>query len=729
MSSVGWGTWSADRPVELVHLASGLTLTPVLYSARAGSVSRISMGPDLTLGERTLDGASAAFRTRHAETEMDWRYRFDAPDAVTIDWTTRANGEWGLRFWVALCVSSGGDFRFRYDSHTGVLSAPSGSVAFDIVSAKKPLLVTIHDDLDELEREFHDRGYFYLGSRGTEGRFAALRFNLEEAPAMRISVALSSAAPPEQPPLPEGPTEIVRETQPDAADRPLCAVHDVMAWNHVFDRINSRPYTVLTRYWNTQKFGGFGVWMNDIVYNAWLWGLFDRLKARDNLEAVFVWQTEAGNFPCLVTGNDRWLDRSQPPIVSYVVWALAARHGDRGLLEWAYPALLKNHDWWWRHRSAGKAGLVVYGTSLDAGDGLYKGTKLAAKDESSMDNMAVHDPAPFDEVTGLLMSYDVGLNSLLALDGECLALIAGELGFEEDAERIRHSSEAHKVRIRDHLWDTARGVFANRLVGGTFVEPLAPTSFFPMVAGAATPDQVDRLVSGYLLPREKFGGEPGLPSATRDHPAYRDNVYWRGRIWAPLNFWTWQGLRRMGREAEAQALVEMSWRLFETGWRDRLCGENYNSETGAILDQADTDPFYSWGVLLAAMPIAAAMDFTPWHGFSVSRPLGSGSLGPLWSPVGPVAVEGDEGILRLRAGYDVILETSLGGLTHLGWAHDLTSVQIPPGADGDWIAFPATAAVHAMLDGAAIKGPPDGRIELPARTKPTRLEIHRETPK
>ena len=41
MTTAGWGTWSADRPVELVHLASGLTLTPVLYSARAGAVSRI----------------------------------------------------------------------------------------------------------------------------------------------------------------------------------------------------------------------------------------------------------------------------------------------------------------------------------------------------------------------------------------------------------------------------------------------------------------------------------------------------------------------------------------------------------------------------------------------------------------------------------------------------------------------------------------------------------------
>ncbi len=721
MSKPGWGTWSADRPVELVHLASGLTLTPILYSARSGTVSRIGMGPDLVLGERPIDGSSASFRTRHEDTEIDWQYRFDERDGLTIDWSTRVNGEWGLRFWVVLCVSSAGDFALRYDANMGCLKASSETGAFDIMSAKKPLLVTVHDDFDALEAEYAEHGYFYLASRGTEGRFMALRFNLEEGPAMRIAVSLSAETAPPRPALPDAPIEVVSRNDGDTADRPLAAVHDVMAWNHVHDRINDRPYTVLTRYWNTQKFGGFGVWMNDIIYNAWLWSFFDRQKARDNLEAVFAWQTEAGNFPCLITGNDQWLDRSQPPIVSFIVWAIAIRHGDRDLLEWAYPALLKNHDWWWRRRSAGDAGLVVYGTSLEAGDGLYKGTKLAAKDESSMDNMAVHDPAPFDEETGLLMSYDVGLNSMLALDGECLALIAAALGRDEDADRLRKSSEMHKARIRDHLWDESRGVFANRLVDGDFVEPLAPTSFYPMAAGAATPDQVESLIANYLLPREKFGGAPGLPSSTRDHPAYHDNVYWRGRIWAPLNFWTWQGLVRMGREAEAHALADMSWQLFDAGWQDRMCGENYNAETGAIRDQADTDPFYSWGALLAAIPVTAAVNVTPWHGFSIAKPSGSGQLGPLSSPIGTISLETEGDILRVRDTNGILIETTLAGLQHIVWEDGDFTAELPAGPAGDWLRLPGIRSANVTLDGSPLEIGNDGRIDLPARATPALL--------
>ena len=35
-----WWTWNSERPAELIHLASGLQITPVLYAA---SKERISL--------------------------------------------------------------------------------------------------------------------------------------------------------------------------------------------------------------------------------------------------------------------------------------------------------------------------------------------------------------------------------------------------------------------------------------------------------------------------------------------------------------------------------------------------------------------------------------------------------------------------------------------------------------------------------------------------------------
>ena len=454
--------------------------------------------------------------------------------------------------------------------------------------AHRPLLVTAHDDTAALIEEFGTNGYFYLGSRATQGQFLALRFNLDETPEMSIKLGLGD----------------LESAKPTPASKPDCAlqpIHDVLAWNHVFDPVNKRPYTALTRNWSQKKFGGFGVWLNDILFHALLWSLIDPAKSRQNIEAVFAHQTEAGNFPCLVTGNDAWLDRSQLPMASYVVWAIYRAAGDRAFLEWAYPKLMANHRWWWRDRALADTGLVAYGTSTGPGDGLYKGTKLAARNESAMDNMAVHDEAEFDPETGLMQSADVGLNSLLALDGEVLSTMAQVLHQSGDAAWLCNNTTRHKDRIKFWLWDESRRVFANRLTNGKFVEALAPTSFFPMVANAACQDQVEALVTHYLTPEDKFGGKFALPSAPRDQPAYNDNTYWRGRVWAPLNFWVHQGLMRYERIEEARALAEKSLDMFNTHWADRKCGENYSAVDGQINDQADTDSFYTWGALLPAL--------------------------------------------------------------------------------------------------------------------------------
>ncbi|MEQ8665505.1 MAG: trehalase family glycosidase [Rhodospirillales bacterium] len=588
-----WWTWTSDRPVELSHRASGFTVTPVLYAASADRATLLKPGPEISFGRRPAGDKDVAFETSVAGTDLSWRYHLSG-GAAALAWNAIRHGEWGLRFWVALCLSGPVGTQFVYDRENGILTGSAGGRQIMVTSGKKPLLVTAHDDVGGLVREFDERGYFYLGSRSDEGEVMALRFNLEEAPSMTVHVHVDGEPiPGEIPAMPPEPEEGVA--------RALAAMHDVMAWNHVWDPVNGRPYTALSRFWNTKKFGGFGVWLNDVLYNAWMWGFFDTDRARENLDAVFAWQTEAGNFPCLVTGNDAWLDRTQPPVASFVVWSLYQRLGDLDVLERYADGLLRNARWWQTRRKLGDTGLLCFGTSLEAGDGLYKGTKLAAKDESTMDNSPLHDPVPFDEKTGLLLAADVGLNSLAALDAEILAGILRDLGDDGNAKEMQAWSDSLKIRIDDWLWDDARGVYANRMLDGAFVPSIAPTSFYPLVAGIGTDAQVDRMIAGYLDDPDKFGGEYGLPSVTRDDPAYGDNVYWRGRIWGPLNFWVHRGLQRMGRQREATALAEKSWRVFEQGWRYRLCGENYNAENGAIHDQADTDGFYAWGALLAAI--------------------------------------------------------------------------------------------------------------------------------
>ncbi len=82
-----------------------------------------------------------------------------------------------------------------------------------------------------------------------------------------------------------------------------------------------------------------------------------------------------------------------------------------------------------------------------------------------------------------------------------------------------------------HLWNEARNTFANRAGSGTFSHRITPTSFYPLLCAAATSEQARQLVAAHLEDPHGFLGDFMLPSIRRDDPAYRDQDYWRGRIW------------------------------------------------------------------------------------------------------------------------------------------------------------------------------------------------------
>lgn len=629
-----WWTWAANLPAEMRHLDSGFSLTPAFYAASTGKLSFAPPGKDVRPGARAFDDSSCDLTLSHGGTVLDWRYRMDRSAGLKLNWRCEKHGEWGLRYWVILVLQQEAGAIFHYDAARKSVTAESATHRFELTSAKAPLLVTKHDSLDALKEEYESRGYFYLASRAKEGPLLALRFNLEEAPQMQVHVSLTAKAPQSAKVAPALPAP-----GKGAAQEALEALHDVAAWQQVYDFVNKRPYTCLTRYWNTVKFGGFGVWMTDVFLHALIWSHFDAGRACENIDAVFAYQQPAGNFACLVTGNDAWIDRSHPPIGSYVVRQTAARAGDQRIAAKYFDGLLRNYDWWWARRTLAGTGLVAYGTSKEVGQGLYIGTKLGAKDESFMDNSPMHDEAPFDEEKGQILSADVGLNSWLAFDGENLAAIARDLGKAEIAERLEKQVAAHKARIAEHLWDEQRQVFANRMLSGKFVDALTPTSFLPLVAGIGSKPQVKALLEKWLNNPAEFGGGAGLPASNRGHPSFHDNMYWRGRIWGPLNFWTWLALKRAGEEQDATKLAEKSWRLFKRHWQDRICGENFNADSGDVMDQPDTDPFFTFGVMLAVPTIQEHLTWTPWAGWTVTAPPAGASLGPILTPKGLVRLE------------------------------------------------------------------------------------------
>lgn len=613
-----WNTWDARYPAQLVHAPTGLCVHVSAYSTRDGRFTDFRYDPrTCRLGPHALDGSYAEAELTHAGSRLRIRFAAAGDGTITGDAEILETAEWGLRFW--FLVEAGfdpsfgdGTMRLRFPAGEATYVEPPAAVgepavggAAAFLTAIRPVGAHLYEDRAEAGREFESRGYYFRPAAVESGRWAVLRCNAV-TPRVAFAAAIGSDATHAEAAARTALADAAARDDPTrvrADDEPLAAVRDVTAWNTVWDTINDRPYTVATRAWAAEKFGGWFVWQSDAFFHAILAASAgDHEVARWNVEAALSCTTEYGSLAGLRSGLTDWVDRAHPPLGGHAVWEVHRRHPDKELLETAYPILRRAFDWWFEARDGNGNGLLEYGSS-PVGDGHFVHTKLAAMDESANDNSPVHDDATFDEGTHTLDMEDVGLNSLLVWEAEHLAQIARELGRDAEAAELSTRGDTLAARVRDRLWDEKRGIFANRLWSGRFATSVAPTSFYPMTAGIATPEQAERMVREHLLDPARFGGDWPVAGTPHDDPAAADNVYWRGRAWPPFNYLVFLGLRRYGFAAEAHRLAQRSRAMFDRGWSERRSYENWNQRTGEGGDSPDSDPFYTWGALLPLLSL------------------------------------------------------------------------------------------------------------------------------
>ncbi|MCB8875989.1 MGH1-like glycoside hydrolase domain-containing protein [Acidisoma silvae] len=618
-----WNSWDARDPLAMVHLPTGLTLRFSLFSSADGKYRLLGQGSGISLLDHASDGSFIRARVSHAGAELELTYSKPDPHSVLARLRVLKTGEWGLRFWMALEMGfqdlQGGPAPWREDEPWVTvenkepmppnapprLLARHRSLWASAQSSEPAAYGGAYAEIETFAQDMNARGYYVPPREETGSRWGVLRFNAQMHPEVCVAVALGTDRA-----MAETASVALLQSPPatlPAADEAFAAVRDIVAWNTLWDKDNHRVTTVLTRNWLTGKFSGWGVWLNDILFHALMAGMVgDFATARANLEAALGYQSPEGNLACLRTTNEEWIDRAQSPIGAYVLWRLFEMTGDRSLLIEHFPTLLRAHRWWLNKRDGNGDGLIEYGSSA-TGTGAFVHTKQGAMDESFMDNAPIFDNAGFDTDAHTMTMAEPGLNSLVSLDAQCLARIAEVLGESETAAALRETASALNARIADRLWHADRQVFAGRHWSGAFEPSLSVTCFYPLLAGAASNEQINALIDGYLLNPDKFWGERVLPSSANDDPASVDNVYWRGRIWPPHIFLVWEGLRRAGRDDLATEVSHRAWAMFASGWRDaRVCRENFHRQDGQGDDSPDADRFYSWGALIPATVMLTA---------------------------------------------------------------------------------------------------------------------------
>ncbi|HUX44143.1 MAG TPA: trehalase family glycosidase [Terracidiphilus sp.] len=393
---------------------------------------------------------------------------------------------------------------------------------------------------------------------------------------------------------------------PPQSSQILDAIRTALGWDTIYEPEKQRVFSPVSRLWSV-SWGGYVLFDWDTFFAATMASTGDRdLAYADALETLRE-ETPEGFVPNYArAGGWKSSDRSEPPVGAITVLGLYRRYHDRWFLGDAFQPLLSWNRWWDQHRSL--QGYIVLGSdpanppvNLDDSS---RGTWQGAVFESGLDNSPMYDGTTYNPQTHLLEFADVGMTSLYVADCDALAQMATLLEKPVEARELRDRAARYRAALAS-LWSPQLGIFLNKdLHTGHLSTRLSPTNFYPLLARAATPAQARIMIQKHLRNPAEFWGRWVIPSIARNDPAFHDQNYWRGRIWGPMNYLVYLGLRNYDEPAVRRDFAQKSAALFLQGWQSKgHVHENYNAITGSGDDVASSDRFYHWGALLGYVEV------------------------------------------------------------------------------------------------------------------------------
>jgi putative isomerase len=379
------------------------------------------------------------------------------------------------------------------------------------------------------------------------------------------------------------------------------AIQTTLGWDTIYEPEGQRVVSPVSRVWSV-NWGGYVIFDWDTFFAATMASIGDRdLAYADAIETLRE-ETQQGFVPNYArAGNWKSSDRSEPPVGSITVLGLYNQFHDRWFLQEAFEPLLRWNRWWAANRDV--QGYLTWGSDGDNQtpnlDDNSRGTRVGAILESGLDNSPMYDGATYSTKTHKLEFADVGLISMYIADCDALATMGDTLNLPAVAKELRQRAAQYRATLAT-LWNNDAGIFLNKdLHTGKFSYRLSPTNFYPLLAKAATQQQADRMIKEHLLNEKEFWGKWVIPSIALNDPAFKDQNYWRGRIWGPMNYLVYLGLRNYDNPEVRSQFAQKSYELFLQEWKENgHVHENYNAITGSGDDVRSSDRFYHWGALL-----------------------------------------------------------------------------------------------------------------------------------
>ena len=315
------------------------------------------------------------------------------------------------------------------------------------------------------------------------------------------------------------------------------------------ERSTLEPVPPFTRRWEQIGPGyvygpAFGHW--DLVHSVLDSLPSEPAHARDQVLNVAELVQDDGYLPSLIWMRDMSAPRPQtvhscPPVWPVLVEELERRRlpEAEGLTEMVYPYLQRQIEWFERERAAEGGGfyyLDVFGKRWESGVDEGVRFRLPPPDGAHM--------ACVDATSHIYFVYQTAARWATRS--------------RRSAEAEEHAAKAQQLQrlIQSRLFDDETGFFYDAwTVGQPERRRLAFEGIFPLVFGAASEVQAQRVIDENLLSPERFFAPHPIPTVALCDPKHEMRM-WRGPTWNSMTMWAARGCLRYGRKDAARALAE-----------------------------------------------------------------------------------------------------------------------------------------------------------------------------
>ena len=345
----------------------------------------------------------------------------------------------------------------------------------------------------------------------------------------------------------------------------------------------------------------------------------DRFPAGESLDNFYLVQQEDGfiSRETMPDGISRWNPvhpiSFAPPLLAWAEWGLYQECKDIERLKRVYPAVLRQHKFnsTAYRRDDGLFFTDMVGSGMDDMPRWDKKEELTSEGGIRFDDTITQEPPELAAVTlNWLNSYPphalswnrqlgwCDTSCQMAFSALTLSRIAAELNDFANAETLKKQHREIADAVNELCWDEGKRFYFDRN-GDHLLSRRHIGAFWALIAEVATPEQAACLVDALKDP-ELFccpGGVPGI--AVNDPEFMCDDAYWRGPVWAPVNYMVLCGLLCYGEKELAGEIAGKLYKTAEAVWKETgTVWENYSPLAPAARGKVSQRDFCGWSALI-----------------------------------------------------------------------------------------------------------------------------------